>query len=429
MMSIPSKESFDALNVYNFTSKRPELVLVYQAIIIPAFPYLKKALLLCLIIIPILIIITWKPDTNNSSFFNILYNFTLILFGLVISAYMLAIIFFLKSTCKWFIYFVAVIILIIATLVINRIYYKKNKENFIKLTKSNKLLLSVIIIATLVLEIFLAFPKVVESKKSLDADFERVCNNITYNSYFDIFSENYDPKSKYFNDIREELQNGTKAYVILNFINLYSTERNNFTAEEIIECYNILEDTDLKTNSASWYSLEQLYDADISAMKNSGHLGKYDIYMSPLGWGYTAKHCFYENVHRRLHELGYTTTMQVENVDKKIVDDACKYVYDIFESGLYEPIKEVNLKAELIDGEYVVTTDEGSTYFVVGCSTNNNKDKITVFLFHTVGYTFDENTIINIDGVGNYTVSDVELEFEPGNEYKYADIMFTINIK
>ena len=38
-------------------------------------------------------------------------------------------------------------------------------------------------------------------------------------------------------------------------------------------------------------------------------------------------------------------------------------------------------------------------------------------------------TIINIDGVGNYTVSDVELEFEPGNEYKYADIMFTINIK
>jgi len=33
MMSIPSKESFNTLNVYNFTSKRPELVLVYQTII------------------------------------------------------------------------------------------------------------------------------------------------------------------------------------------------------------------------------------------------------------------------------------------------------------------------------------------------------------------------------------------------------------
>ncbi|MBQ9935475.1 MAG: hypothetical protein IJO70_06480 [Lachnospiraceae bacterium] len=431
MMSIPSRESFAALSVYNFTSKRPELVLVYQTIIIPAFPYLKKALLLCLIIIPILIIISWKPDTNNSRFYNILYNFTLVLFGLIISSYMLAVLFFLKSTCIWFIFFVTVLLLIIATLIISHLYYKKNKEKFNSLTGGNNIILSCIIISSLVLEIFLAYPKVIESKKALHEDYKRVCHNITYNSYFDIFAENYEPSSKYFKDLRTELDNGSKTYVILNFINLYSTEKNDFTAEEIIECYNILENTNLKLGSDSWYALEELYDADKSAMKNTKHLSKYNLYRSPLGSGYTAKHVFYENVHRRLNELGYTTTTQVENVDKKIVDDACKYVYDIFESGLYEPIKEVNLSAEYIDGEYVLTPEDGSTYFVGSCFTRNEKGYIHVFLYHSVGYYFDKNTIINIEGLDAYNISDIEFEYEPSqkDEYKYADMEFDISIK
>lgn len=360
---------------------------------------------------------------------NILYNFTLVLLGLVISAYMLAVLFFLKSTCKWFIFFVTVILLIIATLIINHLYYKKNKENFNNIAKGNNILLSFVIIFSLVLEVFLAYPKVIESKKALNADYERVCNNITYNSYFDIFSEFYEPNGKYFKDLRLELENGSKAYIILNFINLYSTEKNNFTAEEIIECYNDIENTDLKTSSDSWYTLEQLYDADISAMNNSKHLTKYNMYKSPLGYGYTAKHSFYENVLRRLYELGYTESIEVEYIDKKEVEDACRYVYDTFENNIFEPITEVNLKAIYVDGEYVLTAYEGANYFVASNITNNKKGNIYVSLYHTVGYYFDENTVINIEGIDDYNITDIEFEFEPGNKSKYADMDFEINIK
>lgn len=424
MMSMYSKASFDTLNVYNFTNKRPELVYVYSTIILPAFPYLKKALLLCLIIIPILIIVTWRPDTKNSRFFNILYNFALILFGLVVSAYMLAIIFFLRSTNRWFIFFATVLLLIIATLIINHLYYKKNKEEFSNITKSNKIMLTAIILSALLLEVCIAFPKAVEAKKALEADYERVCYDITIKSYGSIFSESYDVDSKYFKDVRDELQHGSKSYVILNFINLYSNK--DFTVEEIINAYNNLENTDLSLNSESWYAILELYDAR-PTHNSIPHIYIYDMYRNPL-YGYYTGAIFYENVLRRLQELGYTTNLENEYIDKEILDDACKYVYDIFESGLCEPIKEVNLTATYSNGEYIFTSDEGSTYFVANYF--ETSDGFYIKLYHTVGYYFDENTIINIEGIDNYNISNLEYEFQgdDDDEYKYADMFFDITI-
>lgn len=428
IISINTKASFDVLNVYNFTSKRPELVEIYPIIIIPALPHLQEALLSCLYIVPILILITWIPDAKNIKLFSMLYNFALILFGLVVLVYMLGIIFFLKSTNWWFIYFITVILLIVGTLIISHLYYKNNKEAYVT-SKKCKILLAIIVVFSLCLEIFLAYPKVIESKKALNADYERVCYNITYNFYGDIFAELYDPDSNFFHDIREDLQNGSKAYIILNFINLYSSEENNFSEEEIIECYNNLETSDLNTKSHSWNRLLQLFDANNSAALNSGHLVKYNIFRSPLGFGYTSKHVFYENVLRRLNELGYTQNIEVEYIDKKVVDDACKYVYDIFESGLFEPIDEVTLSATYANGEYTLTTNEDENYFIHIYTTNDSEDEIRVRLYHSVGYYFDENTVINVDGIENYNISDIEFELEYGKEYVYADMNFSIYVE
>ena len=101
--SITTKPLFNVLNVYNFTSKRPELIEVYSSIIIFALPHLQEAFMLSLITVPVLIILTWIPDTKNLIISSILYNFSLVLFGLLSLAYMCGVIFI--TFFDWVVYF------------------------------------------------------------------------------------------------------------------------------------------------------------------------------------------------------------------------------------------------------------------------------------------------------------------------------------
>ncbi|MBR3833019.1 MAG: hypothetical protein IKJ73_01750 [Lachnospiraceae bacterium] len=429
--SITTKPLFNVLNVYNFTSKRPELIEVYSSIIIFALPHLQEAFMLSLITVPVLIILTWIPDTKNLIISSILYNFSLVLFGLLSLAYMCGVIFILKSTCWGFLYLFIVILLVITTLFINHLYYKKNKEKFDnEHTNIDKKLLIFVIVSILGLEIFIAFPRLMDSKKSLNTYYETVCNNLYHDSYRQYFSLITDKESKYYKDVRDELQISSESYILLQFINLYSSEEYNFTPEEIIECYNALENTDLKTSSDSWNGLLILFDANKSAYENSQHLEKYNMKYSLLSNGYTAKHSFYENVIRRLVELGYKDYNNLQIIDKAVIDEACLYVYNAFESGLYEPIKEVNLNISHSGGEYIISADENKQYFVYLYNVNKYDENIIhIHLHHTVGYYFDENTVINIKGLENYVISDKELIFQPEHNRQlpdYADFDFDI---
>ncbi len=431
MVSIHKKESFDILNIYNFTNKRPELIDAYKVITVDALPYLQDALSLCLYIVPILILITWIPDSKNIKFFSMLYGFSLILFGFILTAYMLGLVLLFKATSWWFIFFIVIILLIVGTFIISHICSKMLKKEQKKSSKINKILIGIVVLLSMCLEVFLAYPKIVDSKNAL------IHHYMVYSSYnkyllYDSFSMTHLSYSENFKDIRDELQKGSKAYIIFNYINLYSSEEYSFTADEIIAGVNALEEYSLDTSAPSWNITNDLYDAHKSAIENSKHISKYNMKNSPLSSGNVAMHAFYENVIRRLYEQEYiedVNSLKTDYIDKSLIDEACQYVYDTFESGLFEPVPTVTINVSYENGEYVFTINDSEPYFIHTYHTLEDENEIRIHLYHSVGYYFDENTMINVEDVDSYNISDIELEFQTNNKDRYADITFTVNIK
>lgn len=415
---------FENLTVHKigYYNRRPELISFYSEYAAPyAITYLKKAMLICLIPVSILILISWKPYSDNKKSGFWMYNLALIIFTILILGYYIAVFFGMKSITMDFILMGVITIFLITTLVLNIKYYRKNKDSFeygIYLKNRTSILIPFIII--LGAELLFIMICVVRMNTSYNKLYDYYCDYTFDRINYDIFDIAYTFEGDDY-DLAYNLKNNNATYLEVQYINYYNVDNYKFTIDELIEGLENMENSDYHSNTKSWsplYKFLKTYHLSYSSYK---YLLKYSLY------GYRESNskymnAFVDNVIRRLEQLGYDDYL---SIDRAILDEACEYVYNTIESGLYEPLDEVTLDVTYKNNSVTVTGDCDEKYFIKTCTIDKNND-LYIELYHTVGYYFDENTKVNINGI-EYSDIDYDYVYDINNVNSNCDLYLTIS--
>lgn len=411
---IVRSDLYNNINIYDFEAKYSQyktFLFDYAPVI---FLQIRQLLSYLSIVVVVLLILAWESYWDYKKFGFKIYLFAQILFFCTHIIFLLSIIYLLKATGNWIIYEIIMVIFAIISTIISIIHYYKNKNLFFygKIAKNPVWHITLYTIAIGVC-IFLISTKGL-SKSDMKARYtnyrEYFINSVfyiykcdhNYTKYYDDQKLSDNPNDKIdFSKLPEPIHN--KYYILMKFVELYDTYDIVYDYETLDLAYQ-----QVINNEGDWGILEEFCNSYDSIDSNIIYddttiLSKYSLENNYQRFNETGNNIFLSNVIRRLNELGYSdyTTASYESVD-----EACTYVYNIFQEDTINYLPS-NTTIELLyddtNQKQPFTCSKDLPYFVqaIEQKSEDSENIVDVVIYPKVGYKFTAPLTykVSIDGV------------------------------